>query len=81
MTRWREDGVSGESLGDGVEAGAGDELGEDAYDVRSSLGVWFENVKSLSDRCFAWVGVRSSIAEAVAVRRSTSKEAPFDGSL
>jgi len=49
--------------------------------VRSSFGVWFEDVESLPNRCLAWIRVLTSIAEAVAVRRSTTEETSFDGCL
>ena len=69
---WRENRVSGESFGDRVQPGAGDEFVEDSHDVRGGLWVGFEGVESLPDRCFAWIRVLTCIAEAVTVRWSTS---------
>jgi hypothetical protein len=79
--RGRQDAVSGEALGDGVEALAGDELFEDAGHDRRRHWVRGEHVEPLADGRLAGVGVRAGVGEDVAVGRAAAEKPALDGRL
>ncbi len=81
LRRRRQDAVLCESRGDGVVAGAGQELPEDALHDPGRLRVGLESVEALAVGCFARVRVRSGVGEAVAVWRAPAEEAALDGGL
>ncbi|HEX3962493.1 MAG TPA: hypothetical protein VHZ03_38670 [Trebonia sp.] len=72
------DAVTREAFGDGEDAAAGDELGEDPLNHGSRLGIEGELVHPLPVCRLGGVGVRSRVHEQVAVRRAPAEEPPLD---
>src|ERR1700745_3229937 len=61
----------------GGVAAAINELLEDTTDDRRGDRVGFEPVQSLAVRCLAWVGMRPSVGERVAIRGAAPKKSPL----
>jgi hypothetical protein len=68
-----------ETLGDGVETVARDELGEDPGDNRFGFRIEIEAVESLAVRRLGGVGVRSGVHDLVPVGRASAEETALVG--
>jgi hypothetical protein len=68
------DTVSGQSLGHREEAVSGQVVGEDASHDQSRNWIRLELVETLTDRCFARVGMDPGIGDSVAVGWASAKE-------
>ncbi|WP_307871829.1 hypothetical protein [Micromonospora sp. U21] len=73
--------VGGESLGDGEEADAGEELGEDSPDDGRGLLVGCEALEVFAVGGLGGVGVGSEVAECVAVGRASAEVAVLEEGL
>ena len=75
VSRWARDAVSGQALGDGVEAATSSVIAEDPLCDWCGFGVDLELAQALADRRLARVWVGTGVGEAVTVGRATAEEA------
>jgi hypothetical protein len=75
------DALSGERLGDGIQALAGQVRGEDPAGDGSGLWVGFEAVQALAVGGLARVGMRAGVDKPVPIGWASAEEAALDGDL
>ncbi|WNE99662.1 hypothetical protein PS467_32200 [Streptomyces luomodiensis] len=75
------DAVAGQALGDGEDAVAAEELGEDSGHDRGGVRVRFEAVQTFAVGCLAGIGVMAEVAEPVSVRGPAAEVAALHQGL